>query len=99
MPANKKYLTKSIHQRIAKITAAILGGYILTMSLHLAAATWMDKTTVMITSTFTGFIMWVALMIVAFLARNGWKVWGLYLLLSALCAAVIYLGQNLNPSI
>lgn len=97
MPANKKYLTQKVHQRIAKITAAILGGYILTMAIHLAAASWLDKTTVMITSTFTGFILWVVLMIMAFLARNGWKVWGLYILFSGFCALVIYLGPNANP--
>jgi hypothetical protein len=36
-------------------------------------------------------------MVVAFLARNGWKVWGYYLLLSAFFGVLIVLGQGSNP--
>ena len=32
----------------------------------------------------------VALMVVAFLARNGFKIWGLYLLLTAVFSLIIY---------
>ncbi|WP_420583377.1 hypothetical protein [Reichenbachiella sp.] len=97
MPANKKHLTKSLHQRIAKISAAILGGYLVTMSLHLALAQWLDRSTVLITATFTGFILWAALMVVAFLGKNGWKTWGVYLLLTAVFMGVVYAGKLYLP--
>ncbi|MDW3209788.1 MAG: hypothetical protein R8N23_07970 [Reichenbachiella sp.] len=97
MPANKKHLTKSLHQRIAKISAAIIGGYLVTMSLHLVLALWLDRATVLITATFTGFILWAALMVVAFLGRNGWKTWGIYLLLTAFFMGVVYVGKMYLP--
>lgn len=97
MPANPKYLTQSKWQRFAKISAAILGGYLVSISFHLALASWFDRKTIVITMVFSGFIVWVALMIVAFLARNGWRIWGVYLLLTALFSGLIYLGQTLNP--
>ncbi|WP_435137685.1 hypothetical protein [Formosa sp. A9] len=97
MPANKKYLTTSKTQRFAKITAAILGGYLVTASLHMALSFWLDHTTVIITSTFTGFILWASLMVVAFLAKNGWKIWGIYLAFTLLFSIGIYLGQIYNP--
>ena len=98
MPANKKHLTKSLHQRIAKISAAVIGGYLVTMSLHMALALWFDKTTVLITSTFTGFILWAGLMVVAFLGRNGWITWGIYLLLTAFFTSLIYAGRLYLPA-
>lgn len=97
MPANPKYLTQSKWQRFAKITAAILGGYIVSVSFHLALASWFNKTNVVITMVFSGFILWVTLMIVAFLAKNGWKIWLIYLSLSLLFSVLLYLGQNYNP--
>lgn len=97
MPANPKYLTQSIWQRIAKITAAILGGYLVSISFHLALASWINHVNVIITMAFSGFILWVVLMIVAFLAKNGWKIWGIYLLLTLIFCGIIYLGQTYNP--
>jgi hypothetical protein len=97
MPANPKYLTKSKGQRFAKITAAILGGYLVSISFHLALASWFDRANIMITMAFSGFILWVALMIVAFLAKNGWKIWLIYLGLSLFFLGLLFLGQNYNP--
>ena len=99
MPANVKHLTKSPWQRFAKITAAIVGGFVLTIAIHLAAALWLDHVTVLITSTFSGFILWAALMIVAFLGKNGWKTWGIYLLLISVFAIAIYFGKIYSPII
>ncbi|MGQ7946837.1 hypothetical protein [Flavobacterium sp. WC2509] len=96
MPANPKYLTQSKTQRFAKITAAILGGYLVSVSFHLALAAWLDQVTIIITMAFSGFILWVALMIVAFLAKNGWKIWGIYLLLTLFFALIVYLGKTYN---
>ncbi|HEY5748816.1 MAG TPA: hypothetical protein VIU12_22255 [Chryseolinea sp.] len=97
MPANPKYLTASPWQRAGKITAGILGGYFVTMSLHLAMASWMNHVNVIITSAFTGFIVWGALMVVAFLARSGWKIWLLYAGLTALFSLITWLGKSYNP--
>lgn len=97
MPANKKYLTKSPWQRLAKITAGFIGGYLVTLSVSMALSFWMDHRAVLITLRAVGFMLWAALLIVAFLARNGWKVWGLYLLLTLLFTGLIYLGKIYNP--
>ncbi len=93
MPANSKYLTKSGWQRFAKISAAILGGYLLTMAFHLTLALWLDRPTVLITAAFSGFIVWAGLMIFAFMSKNGWKIWGIYLGLTVIFSAIIYLDK------
>jgi hypothetical protein len=97
MPANPKYLTQSKWQRFAKITAAILGGYFVSVSFHLALASWFSRANVLMTMAFTGFILWVALMVIAFLAKSGWKIWGIYILLTLVFSLFIYLGQTYNP--
>ena len=97
MPANPKYLTQSKWQRFAKITAAILGGYFVSVSFHLALAAWFNRADILITMAFSGFILWVVLMVTTFLAKNGWKIWGLYILLTLFFALFIYLGQTYNP--
>lgn len=97
MPANPKYLTHSKWQRFAKITAAILGGYFVSVTFHLALACWFNRANVLITMAFTGFILWVTLMVIAFLAKNGWKIWGIYLFITLLFALLIYVGKTYNP--
>lgn len=84
MPANKKHLTTSPWQRMLKITAAFIGGYMVTMSLHLLLMTFLDKSAVFMTMKFSVYILWCVLMILAFLSTNGWKIWGIYLGLSLL---------------
>ena len=98
MPANPKYLTQSKWQRFAKITAAILGGYFVAVTFHLALAAWFNRANILMTMAFTGFILWVALMVIAFLAKNGWKIWGLYILLTLVFSLFIYLGQTYHPT-
>ncbi|GAB3364196.1 hypothetical protein GCM10027566_33430 [Arachidicoccus ginsenosidivorans] len=82
MPANKKHLTASPWQRLLKVTAAFVGGYMVTMSLHLFLMVFVDKATIFITMKFSVYILWAVLMIVAFLSRSGWKIWVVYLGLS-----------------
>lgn len=82
MPANPKYLTPAFWPRFAKITAAILGGYFVSVTFHLALASWFNRPEVLMTTAFSGFILWVALMVIAFLAKSGLKIWGIYILLS-----------------
>ncbi|MBW8200597.1 hypothetical protein [Flagellimonas abyssi] len=97
MPANKKYLTPSTSQRFAKISAAILGGLIVAVTFHMALASWFNHVTVIITSTFSAFILWAILMVVAFLGKNGWKIWGIYLLASLVLFVIFYFGNQTNP--
>lgn len=97
MPANKKYLNTSGWQRFAKISAGFLGGYMVSMSLHLALAVWFNPVNVIITMTFSGFLLWMLLMVLAFLGKNGWMVWLYYLLMTAGFSSILFLGQNFNP--
>lgn len=97
MPANPKYLTASRTQRFAKISAGILGGYCVSMSILLALAAWLNHVNVIISGAFAGFILWVTFMLLAFLSKNGWRAWLLYLLASVVFVTVAYLGKTYNP--
>jgi hypothetical protein len=83
MPANKKYLS-SPFQRFLKITAGFIGGYLVMISFHLLLTYLFDKKNVIITAGITGYFLWAILLLLAFLAKNGWKIWGVYLLLAIL---------------
>ena len=93
MPANPKYLSQSKSQRFAKITAAILGGYLVSISFHLALASFFNQTNIIITMTFSAFILWVVLMILAFIAKNGWKIGLVYLLISAILFGLVHIAN------
>ncbi len=97
MPANPKYLTTSGWQRFAKVSAAILGSYFVVMYLHMAVAVWIATGIVLISSIYSGFMLWVFFMIIPFWAKNGWKVWLWYLLIIAVCSVSIYFGKLNNP--
>lgn len=97
MPANPKYLTPHFWSRFAKISASILGGLLVSVTLHMALASWFNRAAVVITSTFSAFLVWVILMIVAFLAKNGWKIWALYLILGLGFMGLTLLGNNIRP--
>lgn len=98
MPANKKYLTTSVHQRIAKISAAIPGAFFVSATLHMAAAQWLgDYKTVVSTFSFLTFPVWIVLMILPFLFYNGWKCLALYLGLIALFVSLFIAGQSWHP--
>lgn len=89
MPANKKYFSSPL-QRLLKISAGFVGGYILTQSFFMLFIQIFKNAGSIITLQYAGFIVWAALMVVAFLARNGFKIWGLYLLLTAVFSLIIY---------
>ncbi|MEM9143995.1 MAG: hypothetical protein AAGA86_13480 [Bacteroidota bacterium] len=93
MPANPKYLSPSVWSRFAKISAALLGGYLVSAMSHVALGHWVDRGIVAITASFSTYLLWIALMIWAFLARNGWKIWGIYLLLLLLLSLAAYIGK------
>ncbi len=92
MPAKQKYLS-SPGQRALKISAGLIGGYALSTSLHLALALIPGiGFNLLVSGTFTGFLFWAVFMVLAFLARNGWKVWGIYLLFSLIFGLIAYSG-------
>ena len=100
MPANTKYLTTSSWQKGAKISAGIIGGYIITALLHLSLALWLPNgKEILITSIYTVFLVWGALLIIPFLFKNGWKIWGLYIVISILLYTIYFLGKQQNPFI
>jgi len=82
MPANKKYLSSPL-QRFLKITAGFIGGYIVMLSFHVLLTNLLEKKDVVMTAGFTGYLLWAVLMLLAFLSKSGWKIWGIYLLLAA----------------
>lgn len=86
MPANKKYLTKSPLQRILKISAGFIGGYCVMITFHYLLGYIFEPKNVIITAAFTGYILWAVLLLLAFLAKSGWKIWLYYILLTAIFA-------------
>lgn len=86
-------------QRFSKITAGFVGGYAVAMTSHMAIANFTNHVNVMITLAYTGFILWAILFIVAFLARNGWKIWLTYLSLTAVSTAIVLIGKQYQPLI
>jgi len=82
MPANKKYLSTPF-QRFLKITAGFIGGYVVMISFHVLVTHIFEKKDVVATACFTGYLLWAVLLLLAFLAKSGWKIWGLYLLLAS----------------
>lgn len=92
MPANKKYLS-SPGQRVLKITAGFIGGYLVMLSFHIMLTFIFPKQHVVMTAAFSGYILWAILLLCAFLAKNGWKVWGIYLLLTLLFSVPDLLKQ------
>ncbi|WP_062060720.1 hypothetical protein [Aquimarina longa] len=98
MPANPKFLTKSPWQQFAKISAGILGGYAISALLHMCMSLWLpNPKEVLVTTIFTLFIVWCGLLIVPFLFKNGWKAWGIYILIIIVLLGIYYLGNQNNP--
>lgn len=95
MPANKKHLESSIIQRILKITAGFIGGFILSTCFHLFWMYFFSPETVYTTMYVTQYLLWATLFVIAFLFDQGLKVWVIYLSLSLLFY-LPYLIQLLN---
>lgn len=56
-----------------------MGGYMVSLSFHLLIMRLIDKQDVFMTMKFSVYLIWAVLMIIAFLGKNGWIVWGWYL--------------------
>lgn len=100
MPANPKYLNKSPWQQFAKLSAGILGGYIISSLLHMVLALFIFPHKIVIaTSIVTLFIVWCTLLIIPYLFKNGWKVWGIYLFIIIILYILFYIGGKYNTVI
>lgn len=98
MPANKKYLTTSSWHIAAKIIAGLIGGYLIASLVHIILILFLPYSKeILITSIFSLFIIWGALMIVPFLFKNGYKVLVLYTAIIILLYVLYYLNNHLNP--
>ncbi|WP_234572470.1 hypothetical protein [Rhodohalobacter sp. 614A] len=90
MPANERYLSTRL-QRISKTLAGIIGGYFVTVVIHLVFGAVLGTGAVWIqTTTYSAFSLWITTIIVALLFEKAWKVWGLYLLIIIICSGIIY---------
>ena len=91
MPAKKEYLTTK-SQRALKITAGLIGGYFLSVTFQMMISVLIPyRTAVILSGAFSVFLLWVALIVIAFLVRNGWLIWGIYLFVTIVCSAIVFL--------
>lgn len=98
MPANPKYLNKSPKHQFAKITAGIIGGYIISALFHLCLPLFLPyPKEVLITSVFTLFMVWCVMLIIPFLFHNGWKAWILYIAIIIILYTIYHFGNQNNP--
>lgn len=98
MPANPKYLNSSPWQKMAKITSGIFGGYAITALFHIVLVLWCPAPKyVLITTTYTIFILWGVLLVIPFLFKNGWKAWALYVIILFILSGLYYLASPNNP--
>ena len=90
MPAKQKCLSTP-GQRVLKVSAAILGSFILTTAIHLAIAVLVENQAPLImTYAYSTFFVWTFFMVIAFLFDAAWKPWVYYLLGTAFCSLIIY---------
>tara|TARA_B100000809_G_C15122948_1_gene525035 strand:+ start:975 stop:1280 length:306 start_codon:yes stop_codon:yes gene_type:complete len=98
MPANPKHLTKSKWQRFSKISAGILGSYLMISAFQLALTQWTgSEDLIYYTLYYALYLVWVPLMLLPFFFNNGWKCWGIYLAIIMLCIVAIYLETIYHP--
>ncbi len=98
MPANKKYLTTSPWHKTTKLVAGIIGGYVIAALLHMILVLFLPyPKEILITSIFSLFIIWSALMIVPFLFKNAYKVLALYTLVIIVLYLVYHFGSQQKP--
>lgn len=74
MPAKKKYLTRSPWIKTAKLLTGVIGGYTVSLSFHLLLARLLDRDGVIVTSFFTGYVLWASLLLWTYIARRFWLV-------------------------
>jgi len=91
MPANSKYLTTSPLQRILRISAGVIGGYIITALIHMVSALllpWHKE--VLALSIVIYFPIWAIFLFIPFFRKNGLTTWLYYLIIILLLYTIYY---------
>ncbi len=91
MPAKKEYLSGP-WKRFSKLMAAIFGAYIAAMSLHVALAkvAMPNETPIVLSGSYTGFVVWVGLMVMVYFIKKAWHAWLLLLAISFFSGLIIF---------
>ncbi|PWL27538.1 hypothetical protein [uncultured Roseivirga sp.] len=91
MPANPKYLSSG-PDRAAKITAGLIGGYLLSAMFHYVLGLLVEnKAAVVATSVYTLYMLWMVFFIIPFMMKSGSKAWVYYLVSIVLLVTIAYL--------
>ncbi|MEM6804661.1 MAG: hypothetical protein AAF696_24895 [Bacteroidota bacterium] len=91
MPAKAKYLSSGWN-RFSRVTAAILGTYAATVFLHMAIAdAVVDDTPVLLTSTFSTFMVWCGLMVMVFMIKKTWLSWAILLGIVLISSLILFM--------
>ena len=91
MPANPKYLSSG-PDRAAKITAGLIGGYLLSAMFHYVLGLLVEnKAAVVATSVYTLYMLWMVFFIIPFMMKSGVKAWVYYLVAIVLLVTIAYL--------
>ncbi|MEQ8472584.1 MAG: hypothetical protein RIC35_15440 [Marinoscillum sp.] len=91
MPAKKEYLSGP-WKRFSKLMAAIVGAYMTAMLFHVALAklAMPNETPVVLSGSYTGFVVWVGLMILVYFIKKAWHAWLLLLGISLFSGSIIF---------
>lgn len=90
MPANQKYLSSN-WQKFAKLSCGLIGGYLVSGSLHLLIGSLVQHTrNYLVTSIVTVYLLWGVLLILPYLFKNGWIAWMIYGLITAICLWIYF---------
>ncbi|MEM1408681.1 MAG: hypothetical protein AAF149_23220 [Bacteroidota bacterium] len=91
MPARSKYLSSG-WSRFSKILAIVFGAYAATATLHIALAKNVaNDTPVLLTSTYSSFLIWIGFMIMVFMIKKVWKAWSILLAIIAISSLLIFM--------
>lgn len=91
MPAKAKYLSSG-WARFSKIAAAIPGGYTAAVFIHLAVAGNVpNDTPVLLTSTYSVFLVWCGFMIMIYLVKKTWISWLILLSVILISGLLIFI--------
>ncbi len=91
MPAKAKYLSSG-WTRFSKVMAAIFGAYFATILAHLAIASKVpNDTPVLLTSTYSAFLVWCGLMVMIYMIEKAWISWAILLTVILLSLVLIFI--------
>ena len=91
MPAKKKYLSGG-WRRLSKVIAILFGAYAATATLHIAIAKSVpNDTPVLLTSTYSSFLVWVGFMVMIYMIKKAWISWSILFSVITICSLLIFM--------